>query len=112
MKLVYERSVPEEGVSHNPAIKKKNLIKQGEIPKLMMYSTAVLKPGQSVELHKHDTMYEVFHIQSGSAMFSVSGKEYELGPGHCITIAPGELHSQSNPFDAEVTWTYFGIATD
>lgn len=112
MKLVDENSLPELGVSHNPEIKKKTFITQGNIPKLMMYSSAVFKPGQKVALHKHDTMFEVFHIQTGKAIFTVSGKEYELGPGHCITIEPGEIHGQSNPFNIDVTWTYFGIATD
>ena len=112
MKIVDWHSLPELGVSHNPDIKKKTLIGQGEIPQLMMYGTAVFKPGQKVELHKHDTMYEVFHIQTGNAIFNISGKDYEVGPGQCITIEPGELHGQENPFDTEVTWSYFGIATD
>ena len=103
MKIVDWNELPDLGVSHNPDIKKRTLIGHNEIPQLMMYGTAVFKPGQEVEIHKHDTMFEVF---------TISGKEYEVGPGHCITIEPGELHSQRNPFDTDVTWTYFGIAID
>lgn len=63
MKIIDWETLPELGVSHDPNIKKKTLIGAGEIPKLMMFSTAIFKPGQSVETHKHDTMYEVFYIQ-------------------------------------------------
>ena len=29
-----------------------------------------------------------------------------------FTIEQGELHSQHNNYDEDVTWIYFGIATD
>ena len=112
MKIVDWNLLPDLGVSHNPEIKKRALIGTNEIPQLMMYGTAIFKPGQKVELHKHDTMYAVFHIQTGKAIFIISGNEYEVSPGNCITIEPGELHVQRNPFDTDVSWTYFGIATD
>ena len=35
-----------------------------------------------------------------------------LIPGDCITIEQGEDHSMNNPFLEDVTWVYFGIATD
>lgn len=112
MKLVDLNSLPDLGVSHNTEIKKRTFIGRGEIPRLMMYSMAVFKPGQTVGPHQHDTMYEIFHIQSGKAVFTISGKKYEVGPGICITIQPGEVHGQENPFDEDVCWNYFGIATD
>ena len=56
MKIIDLETLPELGVSHDPTIKKKTLIGAGEIPKLMMFSTAIFKPGHSVETHKHDTM--------------------------------------------------------
>ncbi len=112
MKIVHWDTLPELGVSHNPEIKKKTLIERGEIPQLMMFGTATFKKGQQVASHKHDTMFEVFYIQKGSAVFVVNGEKHVLEPGHCITIAPGEIHAQSNPFEDDVTWTYFGIATD
>ena len=105
-------TLPELGVSHNPDIKKKVFIKAGVVPKIMMFGSAVFKPGQSVELHKHDTMFEVFYIQKGKSEFVVNGKKMILEPGDCITIEPGELHSQNNPFNKNVEWLYFGVATD
>lgn len=112
MKLVHTNQVPEVGVSHNEDIKKKVFLEKGFIPQLMTFGSATFKPGQSVETHKHDTMFEVFYIQSGKAEFVVENEKIEVAPGDCITLEPGEEHSQSNPFDENVTWLYFGIATD
>lgn len=112
MKIVDWNSLPEFGVSHNPNIKKKTMITNGEIPNLMMFGTAIFKPGDKVDLHQHETMFEVFFIQKGKAIFEVNGEKHVLSEGNCITIEPGELHAQSNPFDIDVSWTYFGIAID
>lgn len=112
MKIVDWNTLPELGVSHNPHIKKKTLITKGEIPNLMMFGTAVFKPGDKVDLHQHGTMFEVFFIQSGKVIFEVNGEKHVLSKGNCITIEPGELHAQTNPFDEDVSWSYFGISID
>ena len=78
----------------------------------MNFSSAVFKPGQFVETHQHLTMYEVFYILKGRAAFVVDQEKVILGVGDCITIAPGEKHSQSNPYEENVEWIYFGIAID
>ena len=112
MKLIHTNTLPEIGTSHNDDIKKKVFIEKGIIPQLMMFGAATFTPGQAVETHKHDTMYEVFYIQSGKAEFIVNDKKMIVVPGDCITIEQGELHSMNNPFSENVTWVYFGIATD
>ncbi|NTW13806.1 MAG: cupin domain-containing protein [Candidatus Moranbacteria bacterium] len=111
MNVVKTKELPEMGVSHNPDIKKKVFIGKGEIPNLMMFGEATFKPGQSVDTHSHDTMFEVFHIQTGKVVFAVNDERVEVSAGDCITIEPGEKHRQSNESDQEVTWLYFGIAT-
>ncbi|MEB8329904.1 cupin domain-containing protein [Flavobacteriaceae bacterium KMM 6897] len=112
MKIVRSTGVAEVGVSHNGEIKKKVLLEKGAIPQLMNFSSAVFKPGQFVKTHNHPTMYEVFYILKGRAEFVVNEEKVLLGKGDCITIAPGEWHSQSNPYEENVEWVYFGIATD
>jgi quercetin dioxygenase-like cupin family protein len=112
MKIVKIDNIQARGISHDPDILKKVLIEKGEIPHLMTFGEAVFGPGQSVEKHFHETMYEVFYITSGKAVFIVNGKSVDVVPGDCITIGPGEVHSQDNPFDEKVKWLYFGIATD
>ena len=98
MKLTHTNSLPEISVSHNTDIKKKVFIEKGVVPQLMMFGSATFKPGQAVETHKHNTMYEVFYIQSGKAEFIVNDKKMILISGDCITIEQGELHSMNNPF--------------
>lgn len=98
--------------NHQGEILKKVLIDKNEIPNLMMFSTATFKPNQKVELHKHDTMFEVFYVQSGKAEFTIDNTKHIVQKGDCITVEPGELHSQSNPFMEDVTWLYFGVAVD
>jgi quercetin dioxygenase-like cupin family protein len=112
MKIRNVQQLLEESVTHNPEVKKKVLIRNGEIPHLMMFGNATLKPGQTIGRHKHETMAEVFYILSGKAMFHLGDQEVEVHPGDCITSEPNEEHGQTNPFNEEVTWLYFGIATD
>ncbi|MFC1710343.1 cupin domain-containing protein [Patescibacteria group bacterium] len=100
------------GLNHNPDIKKRVIIEKGYIPQLMIFGQATFKQGQIVEEHKHNTMFEVFYIQSGKADFIVNGKKVVVNKGETITLEPKELHSQSNPYSKPVTWLYFGIAID
>lgn len=112
MKLIHLRDIPATGVSHNESIKKRVFLENGTIPNLTTFAQATFKPGQSVETHKHDTMFEVFYVQEGRAEFIVEGEKVLVAAGDCITINPGEKHSQKNPYSKDVTWLYFGIATD
>ncbi len=112
MKLSHINKIKESNVKNKENIFKKVFIGKGEIPKLMMFSTATFKPNDFVETHSHNTMFEVFYIKKGKAEFTINDKKYIVKKGNCITIEPGELHSQKNPFNKDVTWLYFGIATD
>jgi quercetin dioxygenase-like cupin family protein len=112
MRLFHIDQIEETGVSHNPEIKKKVILDKNYIPKLMTFGQATFQPGQSVDSHTHTTMFEVFYIQSGKATFIVNGQSIDLKSGDCISIEPGEVHTQKNPFSEPVTWLYFGIATD
>jgi quercetin dioxygenase-like cupin family protein len=112
MKFKKNKEVVWEGVTHNPDIKKKVFVKNGEIPQVTIFGEAVFKPEQFVAPHKHDTMYEVFYILEGEAVFGIDGKEIKLSKGDSVVIEPGEIHSQRNDSKMDVKWIYFGIATD
>ena len=112
MKAVNLKQIPETIVTHNPKVKKRVIFDKGYIPKLTTFGQAMLKPYQSIEPHKHDTMYEVFYIQKGRAMFIINEKRIILSKDDVISIEPGEIHAQKNPFSIPVTWLYFGIAID
>lgn len=104
LKIKNIKDIPKVPANHQGEVLKKVLLNKGEVPHLMMFSSATFKPNQKVEAHKHDTMYEIYFIQSGKALFVINNEE--------IQVKPGEIHYQSNPFAEEVTWLYFGIATD
>ena len=57
-------------------------------------------------------MFEIFYILKGKAEFVVNKEKVEVGKEDCIILEPGDLHSQSNPYEKDVVWTYFCIATD
>ncbi|MDO8302996.1 MAG: cupin domain-containing protein, partial [Sedimentisphaerales bacterium] len=86
--------------------------RNGDIPKLTTFAMSTFKPGDSTKEHEHPTMYEVFYLTSGKAIFTIAGKEIKVRAGESLVIEPGEKHFQSNPFDLNVSWIYFGIATD
>ena len=112
MKAINIAEIIATGVNHHPEIMKKTILERGEIPQLMMFGQATFTPSQSVDTHSHDTMYEVFYILSGKASFVIEGKEVIAEPGTTVVIEPNEKHSQSNPFETDVVWIYFGIAID
>jgi hypothetical protein len=47
MKRIILADVPEEGVSHNPEIKKQVLLRKGDLPHLTNFSRSRLLPNQS-----------------------------------------------------------------
>ncbi|MEH6679031.1 MAG: cupin domain-containing protein [Sediminicola sp.] len=112
MKLVRTELLPEMGVSHNPAIKKKVFLEKGEIPQLMNFGTAVFKSEQRVETHSHPSMFEIFYVLEGRIEFVVENEQMVLRAGDCISISPKEAHSQYNPFHEEAKLLYYGIAVD
>ncbi len=109
MKKVALADVPWEGVSHDPEIRKKVLLRKGDLPYLANFSQARFLPGQTAHAHTHDDMYEVFLVESGSGLITVDGEAHALEPGTCLAVEPGEMHEVHNPGPHELVLTYFGI---
>lgn len=112
MKIISLSNLPEEGVSHNPEIKKKVMLRAGEIPHLSTFSQARFRSGQVADVHAHDAMYEVFFVEEGEGIIRVENKEYRLEEGVCIVVEPGEVHEITNTMSTELVLTYFGLKTD
>ncbi|MBD2596329.1 cupin domain-containing protein [Nostoc spongiaeforme FACHB-130] len=102
-------NLPEESVSHNPEIKKKVMLRFGDLPHLTNFSQASFAPGQTAAAHVHQDMCEVFFVEAGSGVIRVDHQEYPLLPGNCIAIEPGEVHEVINSGDTELVLTYFGL---
>lgn len=78
MKLSSLNDLPEESVSHNPEIKKKVMLRFGDLPHLTNFSQSRFAPGQTAPAHAHQNMCEVFFVESGSGVIHIDGKEYPL----------------------------------
>lgn len=102
---------PEEGVTHNPAIRKKVLLRPGDLPALTTFSQARFAPGLVAAVHAHADMYEVFFVETGQGTITIDGIPYPLLPGTCVAVEPGEMHEVANTGDEELVLTYFGLLT-
>ncbi|MCC5649571.1 cupin domain-containing protein [Nostoc sp. XA013] len=106
------KNLPEESVSHNAEIKKKVMLRFGDLPHLTNFSQARFAPGQSASAHVHQDMCEVFFVEAGSGVIHVDGTEYPLLPGNCVAIEPGEVHEVVNSGFTELVLTYFGLRVE
>ena len=109
MKVIKADSLCAESVSHAQGITKYVMVKNGEIPHLTNFSTAILHTGDSVPPHVHPDMCEVFYLQAGAAEFTVRGSRFPLKVGDCLVVEPGEEHSIENPYMEDLSLVYFGL---
>ncbi|HIK44709.1 MAG TPA: cupin domain-containing protein [Leptolyngbyaceae cyanobacterium M65_K2018_010] len=109
MKHIILEQVAEEPVSHNPAIKKRVLLRAGDLPLLTHFSQARFPPGQLAPGHHHQDMAEVFFVETGQGTITINGQPYPLTPGTCMAVEPGEHHEVANTGSEELVLTYFGL---
>ncbi len=109
MKLTALSQLPIETVSHNRAITKQVMLRLGDLPHLTNFSQAKFLPGQIAAGHAHKDMHEVFFVESGIGQIVIDGTPHALTPGVCVAVAPGEIHEVSNPGEAALVLTYFGL---
>lgn len=112
MKRIVLNDLPEESVSHNPAIKKKVMLRFGDLPHLTNFSQARFAPGQVAAGHAHMDMCEVFFVEAGNGIIRIDGQEYPLIPGVCVAVEPGETHEVCNLGAEELVLTYFGLRVE
>ncbi|HEX8321746.1 cupin domain-containing protein [Longimicrobium sp.] len=48
--------------------------------------------GHALSLQKHERKQETMLLQSGRLRFHFNGADYEMTPGQCITVRPGDVH--------------------
>jgi quercetin dioxygenase-like cupin family protein len=96
MDLVTKSSTPEQSVSHDPDIKKRVFLKDGDVPGILQWATTTIGPGMTVSDHKHDDAREIFQVVEGSLEATVNGNQYALHEGDLLVVDPGEQHSFGN----------------
>lgn len=109
MRIQSLSTIDSEPISHNPAIKKKVMVRCGEAPNLVYFSRAYFAPGQIAGSHSHSDMSEVFFVESGAGVIRINDITYDLKPGTCIVVEPNERHEVVNNSSEELVLTYFGI---
>lgn len=109
MKQVSLTTIPEQGVSHNPAIRKQVMLAKGDIPHLAQFAQARFEPGHVATAHAHAAMHEVFFVEAGCGTMTIDGTVHPLTLGTCMVIAPGETHEVANTGTEVLVLTYFGI---
>ena len=110
MKISKLSVLDELSVSHDPQLKKKVMIKNGEVPHLTGFSQAKIPAGATVSSHTHEDMYEIFFVNSGEGVITIDSKEYFLNEGMCVVVEPKEEHSLKNGGNNDLILTYFGLA--
>ena len=111
MKLIKAQDASSQPVSHSPEIQKSVYINDDEIPGLTNFSSAVLKPGDAVGTHSHDTKYEIFYVEKGELECIVNGKTYIVHGGDTLYVEPNESHELTNKGKFPARIIYFGVST-
>lgn len=111
MKLLKLSKIKPEATSHGSIenLRKKVIIRKGEIPHLAQFAQGYFEPGSIAPKHKHIDMYEIFLVEKGEIKFIVNSKTCLLKEGDAITIEPGDYHEVKNNSESTVIMTYFSI---
>ena len=109
MKIVRIHEVPEQGVSHNTKIRKRQILENGAIDRVTQYARAVFPPGEKADAHRHDDMVEVFTVESGCGEIRINEVAFVFSEGLTVVIEPGEVHEIINTGSTELIVTYFGV---
>lgn len=109
MKITNLDALPAESVSHNPEIKKRVMLHQGDMPPLTNFAQARFAPGQKATSHAHADMAEVFFVESGQGTITVNDRPHPLKAGVCVLVEPGEHHEVANTGSEDLVLTYLGV---
>ena len=112
MKYRQLSQLADEPSSHNSEIRKKVMLRNGELGRITNFAQARFPPGQIAAAHAHQDMIEVFYVQEGAGEMWVDGVARGLETGACVAVEPGETHEIRNTGDAELVLVYFGLLAE
>ena len=102
-------SLSDEDVHSGDGVKKRVMLRAGQVGPVTQFAQATFPPGGAVEPHVHQDMAEVYLVERGRGRVTVDGKELAIEAGSCVTVQAGERHSVENTGDAPLVITYFGV---
>lgn len=57
---------------------------------------AIVAPGQTTYLHRHQLTEELYHITRGKGLMTLGDREFEVKVGDTVAIDPGTAHRIKN----------------
>jgi quercetin dioxygenase-like cupin family protein len=90
---------------------KRVILRSGVLPEVTQVAEAFFNANDEVQPHQHPTMYEVYFVLEGRAVYEVGAEQYEVGPGDFIIVPPATQHRQ-RVVEAPHRVFYWGIAVD
>ncbi len=72
--------------------------------KLRTFALAELKPGEEVELHRHDGECEYYYLLSGKGVYNDNNKETAVYPGTVTFTPSGSSHGIRNTGEEMLTF--------
>ena len=109
MKLIRINELPDKAVSHNPCIRKREIIESGQLGAIVNYARAVFPPGERAGSHLHNDMAEVFTVESGCGEIRVNDVAYVLAAGTVVVVETGDVHEIVNTGRDDLIVSYFGV---
>jgi mannose-6-phosphate isomerase-like protein (cupin superfamily) len=109
MHLIALSELPDEGVSHDPSILKRVVLRRGTVPQVTQLARSVVRPGAATSPHAHADMHEVFVVLAGVGTATVDGTTHPLAAGSCVVVEPGERHAFANTGTVDLVLLYFGV---
>ena len=109
MKIIRLDDIPDMPVSHNPAITRRVMVRQGDLGPITQFARGTFPPGQAVEPHRHADMAEVFLCDGGRGWMRVDERRIDLRPGVCVVVEPGEEHAMQSLGPDPLVLTYFSV---
>lgn len=70
------------------------IVRGGVLPNVTQVAVATLQESDLMEPHRHETMYEIYYVLEGEAVYHVAGEDHAVAPGDFLIVPPGAEHFQ------------------
>lgn len=83
----------------------------GVLPNVTQVAVGMFTELVETDLHSHPTMYEIYFVLEGEAVYTVGSEKYEVSAGDFFVVPPGAVHNQRVTLAPHRIF-YWGIATE
>jgi quercetin dioxygenase-like cupin family protein len=91
--LIKSHNCPIEPSLHgNP---KQVFLRGGVLPDVTQVAVGTMEQGHVAEPHQHPTMFEIYYVLEGRAVYHVGEDRHEVEPGDLIVVPPATIHWQA-----------------